>query len=234
MLRLMSILGIIPRSHFASVPQKLWSHAENVRLLYDPGRAGLHLQCVSRYHSAFLSSLSPVFAGMQSRATKYGHSCLICRRRKVRCDGGKPNCANCVRISERCIYNEHGSTITRLQNALSKSEQRLENLAQNLQGLLSLEPSQCQEQLRSTIARLHHGTSSAEAQSPSDVALATPHGTDITFATSTRGVDNHNGPKDDARTSDDGQDEEVGHSEVSVFTMLTFSRNMALNLTVSD
>lgn len=164
---------------------------------------------------------------MQPRAKRYGHSCLICRKRKVRCDGGKPNCANCAKFSEQCTYNEHSSTTTRLQNALSKTEQRLENLVQDLQGFLSLEPTQCQEQLRSTVARLHHGTSSVEAQSPSDVALASPRGTDTTFATVSRGIDYHNNPNHDARTLDDGQGEEVCHSEVPVFTTLTLSRSMA-------
>jgi hypothetical protein len=31
-------------------------------------------------------------------------SCAVCRRRKVRCGREQPNCANCVRINENCVY----------------------------------------------------------------------------------------------------------------------------------
>ena len=89
---------------------------------------------------------------MQSRPKKYGLSCLVCRRRKVKCDGGRPNCANCVRLSERCNYNVQDPTITRLQNALVRSEQRFSTLERNLQALLVLEPKQCQEGLREILA----------------------------------------------------------------------------------
>ncbi len=77
---------------------------------------------------------------MPSRTKKYGQSCLICRRRKVRCEGGRPSCANCLRIGECCIYNAIDSTVTRLQNALSRSEQRLQQLESDLQGLMQLKP----------------------------------------------------------------------------------------------
>lgn len=86
---------------------------------------------------------------MPSRAKRYGQSCLVCRRRKVRCDGGRPTCAKCMRINERCVYNAHDATVTRLQNALVTSEQRLQQLERELQGLLLLEPAQCREALRS-------------------------------------------------------------------------------------
>jgi len=164
---------------------------------------------------------------MQSRAKKYGHSCLICRRRKVRCDGGKPKCANCIRIGERCTYDEHGSTTTRLQNALSKAERRLENLAQNLHGLLSLGPTQCQEQLRSIVARLHHEDLDVGVQSPKEVTLASPNGTHTARHTSSLSFDNHSGPQHDGRISDDEHDEEVGHSAVSVLARLIRIRNTA-------
>ncbi|GIZ44871.1 hypothetical protein CKM354_000805700 [Cercospora kikuchii] len=31
-------------------------------------------------------------------------ACWTCRRRKTRCDGGRPECANCVEKGETCIY----------------------------------------------------------------------------------------------------------------------------------
>lgn len=31
-------------------------------------------------------------------------SCIVCRRRKVRCGREQPECANCVRMKETCVY----------------------------------------------------------------------------------------------------------------------------------
>lgn len=31
-------------------------------------------------------------------------SCIVCRRRKVRCGREQPACANCVRMEEKCMY----------------------------------------------------------------------------------------------------------------------------------
>jgi hypothetical protein len=31
-------------------------------------------------------------------------SCIVCRRRKVRCGREQPKCANCVRMKENCVY----------------------------------------------------------------------------------------------------------------------------------
>lgn len=85
---------------------------------------------------------------MHFRSKKYGLSCLVCRRRKVKCDDSRPNCANCVRLNERCNYNVQDPTITRLQNTLLKSERHLWGLEQTLRSLLVLEPKQCQDELR--------------------------------------------------------------------------------------
>ncbi|KAJ5574261.1 uncharacterized protein N7459_008688 [Penicillium hispanicum] len=44
----------------------------------------------------------------QSRPTKRPRlalSCVVCRRRKVRCGKEQPQCNNCVRIGENCVYN---------------------------------------------------------------------------------------------------------------------------------
>ena len=33
-------------------------------------------------------------------------ACIICRKRKLRCDGGKPKCATCSRLGHKCAYDE--------------------------------------------------------------------------------------------------------------------------------
>jgi len=33
-------------------------------------------------------------------------ACVICRKRKLRCDGGKPSCGTCARLAHDCAYDE--------------------------------------------------------------------------------------------------------------------------------
>lgn len=33
-------------------------------------------------------------------------ACVICRKRKLRCDGGKPSCGTCTRLAHDCSYDE--------------------------------------------------------------------------------------------------------------------------------
>lgn len=33
-------------------------------------------------------------------------ACVVCRKRKLRCDGNKPSCGSCARLGHDCAYNE--------------------------------------------------------------------------------------------------------------------------------
>lgn len=33
-------------------------------------------------------------------------ACTICRKRKLKCDGTKPSCSTCTRLSHNCAYDE--------------------------------------------------------------------------------------------------------------------------------
>lgn len=33
-------------------------------------------------------------------------ACMICRKRKLKCDGLKPSCSTCTRLSHNCAYDE--------------------------------------------------------------------------------------------------------------------------------
>lgn len=33
-------------------------------------------------------------------------ACVVCRKRKLKCDGGKPSCASCSRLGHCCAYDE--------------------------------------------------------------------------------------------------------------------------------
>lgn len=34
------------------------------------------------------------------------NACIVCRKRKLRCDGGQPSCATCARLNHDCTYIE--------------------------------------------------------------------------------------------------------------------------------
>ena len=68
--------------------------------------------------------------------------CAVCRRRKVRCDKGKPFCSNCVRSNSLCSYDDAGQldpyAVSRsLDSAqdLQKRISRLENMIENMAGV---------------------------------------------------------------------------------------------------
>jgi hypothetical protein len=33
-------------------------------------------------------------------------ACIICRKRKLKCDGTKPSCSTCTRLGHNCAYDE--------------------------------------------------------------------------------------------------------------------------------
>lgn len=33
-------------------------------------------------------------------------ACMICRKRKLKCDGVKPSCSTCTRLGHNCAYDE--------------------------------------------------------------------------------------------------------------------------------
>ena len=33
-------------------------------------------------------------------------ACVICRKRKLKCDGNRPKCATCARLGHNCAYDE--------------------------------------------------------------------------------------------------------------------------------
>lgn len=106
-----------------------------------------------------LSVSQNLVANMSSTISRYGSSCLKCRKRKVRCDGSKPACKNCVRNNDRCIYSDHDSTVTRLQNALARSEKCLEHLTHAIGHAVSLSPEDCREKLRTVLTELKSSAS---------------------------------------------------------------------------
>lgn len=56
-----------------------------------------------------MEQLEPLsFSGLENNAAAgvKRTACTLCRRRKLRCDGTKPSCATCSRLSHDCRYDE--------------------------------------------------------------------------------------------------------------------------------
>ncbi|GAA5897554.1 Zn(II)2Cys6 transcription factor [Sporobolomyces salmoneus] len=59
---------------------------------------------------------------------KRGNACTLCRKRKLRCDGVKPKCATCLRLSHECVYGDPAQERTKeLEERIRSLEAELEN-----------------------------------------------------------------------------------------------------------
>ena len=60
-------------------------------------------------YSGSKESISPIEQGNhgEEAAPKTKRiACVICRKRKLKCDGKKPKCATCDRLGHNCAYDE--------------------------------------------------------------------------------------------------------------------------------
>ncbi|KAH7105057.1 hypothetical protein BKA62DRAFT_434672 [Auriculariales sp. MPI-PUGE-AT-0066] len=60
-----------------------------------------------------------------------GVACLVCRRRKIRCDGARPNCGTCIRTGvQNCEYHDTQflNTIILLEGQVTTLQSRLEGI----------------------------------------------------------------------------------------------------------
>lgn len=58
-------------------------------------------------------------------------ACILCRKRKLRCDGTRPTCATCKRLSHDCTYDEVRKKSGPKRGYVKLLEQRLRELACN-------------------------------------------------------------------------------------------------------
>lgn len=152
------------------------------------------------------------------RAKKYGQSCLTCRRRKVRCDGGRPSCQKCVQLGERCTYSTHDSTVNRVRNALTKAEDRLHQLEQELRDLLSFDPVKCQDKLRVLAESLAEGSDVRNGRDPTESDLPNhDFNQQSTISPQIPYQRQHLSLQDNGHGMGDEEDEEVGPLESNIW-----------------
>ncbi|GAA6021557.1 hypothetical protein JCM11491_000254 [Sporobolomyces phaffii] len=59
---------------------------------------------------------------------KRGTACMLCRKRKLRCDGIRPKCGTCHRLSHECVYGDPA------QEKTKELERRIRSLEAELEG----------------------------------------------------------------------------------------------------
>ncbi|KAI7905015.1 uncharacterized protein BX663DRAFT_307897 [Cokeromyces recurvatus] len=59
-------------------------------------------------------------------------ACELCRRKKIKCDGGKPACNNCIRLKNICTYSSTNKKRGPRQGYIEILEQRLAKMEQIL------------------------------------------------------------------------------------------------------
>lgn len=92
----------------------------------------------------------------QSTPRRYGFACLMCRRRKIKCDGKKPNCANCVKAKEICSYKESPSYNVHLVHQLQLSKRRVDDLEGQLRDLAGLDHDERDRRLSDIVRDFDH------------------------------------------------------------------------------
>jgi hypothetical protein len=60
-------------------------------------------------------------------------ACVLCRKRKLKCDGSRPTCGTCKRLSHDCAYDEVRKKSGPKRGYVKLLEQRLRKLASTIQ-----------------------------------------------------------------------------------------------------
>ncbi|KAF3481469.1 C6 transcription factor [Arthroderma uncinatum] len=76
-------------------------------------------------------------------------ACVVCRKRKLRCDGTKPSCGNCSRLGHECAYNEVRKKSGPKRGYVKHLEARLAQVETLLKGVDSAETSRASPPTRS-------------------------------------------------------------------------------------
>ena len=69
-------------------------------------------------------------------------ACIICRKRKLKCDGTKPSCSTCTRLGHSCAYDEVRRKSGPKRGYVKALEERLsETLSRHFQTTLYSNPN---------------------------------------------------------------------------------------------
>ncbi|OOQ85002.1 nitrogen assimilation transcription factor nirA [Penicillium brasilianum] len=90
----------------------------------------------------------------RSKGRKYGFACLVCRRRKVKCDGRRPTCINCARLKETCSYKEKSAYTSYVSEELRAAQARVQELQRQIRELAALDSATRDRRLADLVSQL--------------------------------------------------------------------------------
>lgn len=90
----------------------------------------------------------------QSKGRRYGFACLVCRRRKVKCDGRWPTCVNCARSRETCLYKGNDSNAKHLAVGLRSEKARVQELHKHIRELATMDSDARDRRLADLVSQL--------------------------------------------------------------------------------
>ncbi|KAI8378634.1 hypothetical protein BD560DRAFT_325049, partial [Blakeslea trispora] len=61
----------------------------------------------------------------ENKRKRLTQACELCRRKKIKCDGAKPGCGNCLKLNINCTYSTSNKKRGPRQGYIEMLEQRL-------------------------------------------------------------------------------------------------------------
>ncbi|KAF5369461.1 hypothetical protein D9758_002738 [Tetrapyrgos nigripes] len=135
------------------------------------GARDIHSGSASRNISDSVSTKSSGSKTTKPRTKKITVACNFCRSRKLKCDGGRPACGQCVKRSNSCDYmpqNKRRGTVSRRKEDDSESESGEERSPD------IPEPSVSPQTTSQPLQPMPHRTSVLEKPGPSDFPPSLP------------------------------------------------------------
>lgn len=120
------VLGLFRSSRKRTKPRTQSGNASVVTL----GEATRSLSVTLAFSN--INSIMSSSSGSDPR--RYGFSCSVCRRRKVRCDGARPVCRNCSKSGVECMYKPESGDLRLLQQ-IQRANKRVLELEEQLKKL---------------------------------------------------------------------------------------------------
>lgn len=154
----------------------------------------------------------------RTKGRRYDFACLVCRRRKVKCDGRWPTCVNCARLKETCSYKEKSSYTLHLAGGLRSEQARVKELHQHIRELAAMDSAARDRRLADLVSQL-------DLNGPEHEDMA--RGTDV-VSPSTTGGDRQHDTADDVSYDGGAQFSIDKEGRVSLVVALCFMKKSTI------
>ncbi|KAH7326673.1 fungal-specific transcription factor domain-containing protein [Stachybotrys elegans] len=99
-------------------------------------------------------------------------ACMICRKRKLKCDGVRPSCSTCSRLGHSCTYDEQRRKSGPKRGYVKALEERLKQVETLLK---TQDPPSSNNAQSNTIPTPMHGVHSTQTTAPPSIPVPNPN-----------------------------------------------------------